>query len=121
MHWTVLGQAAQSDSALAVVIENAEQIAAYNIAHTLAFRGEATAPSSGWTRLLSITTRAWRKSRCRACSPTSTPTRADCLSWIDSPLIRARTLPAWTTRRPGGIQMTGLRRCTPKCTLTIGT
>jgi hypothetical protein len=41
MHWTVLGQAAQSDSALAVVIENAEQIAAYNIAHTLAFRGEA--------------------------------------------------------------------------------
>jgi TolB-like protein/Flp pilus assembly protein TadD len=36
-----LGQAAESDAALAKAIETSEQTAAYNIAFTLAFRGEA--------------------------------------------------------------------------------
>ncbi len=36
----VLGQAAESDVALAKVIEISEQVAAYNIAYVLAFRGE---------------------------------------------------------------------------------
>ena len=36
-----LGQTAESDAALAKAIETSEQTAAYNIAFTLAFRGEA--------------------------------------------------------------------------------
>jgi TolB-like protein/Tfp pilus assembly protein PilF len=36
-----LGQAAESDAALAELIEKYEQVAAYNIAYILAFRGEA--------------------------------------------------------------------------------
>ncbi len=41
MAYHALGQAAMSDAALAKVIELVEQVAAYNIAYVLAFRGEA--------------------------------------------------------------------------------
>ncbi len=41
MAYHELGQAAMSDAALAKVIELVEQVAAYNIAYVLAFRGEA--------------------------------------------------------------------------------
>jgi len=41
MAYHALGQGAESDAALAELVENYEQIAAYNIAYVLAFRGEA--------------------------------------------------------------------------------
>ena len=41
MAYHALGQAAESDAALAEVIEKQEQSSAYNIAYVLAFRGEA--------------------------------------------------------------------------------
>jgi len=41
MAYHALGQAAESDAALAELIDKSEQVAAYNIAYVLAYRGEA--------------------------------------------------------------------------------
>jgi hypothetical protein len=81
MAYHALGRKADSDAALAAAIAKYEKQAAYNIAYVYAYHGEAdNAPSRGSTRRSSTVTRAWARLGGRACSATSTKTRAGCRS-----------------------------------------